>query len=141
MMYAQAKFQESLKSANGDWDWAKRVYEEYSQMYFDGGEQNMKYLVIDFGNIPLSSEVIYSAAGDEQKLKMKLRMNECDVQKKEKINNIKGVEIPVTYTVMWQFARTDIQPKLKGAVKQKQEGQEQMDLLNDMTNGMAGMSM
>ena len=60
---------------------------------------------------------------------------------KEKINNIKGVEIPVTYTVMWQFARTDIQPKLKGAVKQKQEGQEQMDLLNDMTNGMSGMSM
>lgn len=110
-------------------------------MYFDGGEQNMKYLVIDFGNIPLSSKVIYSAAGDEKKLKMKLRMNECDVKMKDKTNNIKGIETPVTYTVMWQFARTDIQPKLKGAVKQKQEGQEQMDLLHDMTNGMASMSM
>ena len=133
-----ANINNSLKSPNGEWDHATGVYQNYRHAFFDGGEQNKKYLVYDFGSIPLSSKVIFSGAGDQNLLKIKLRMNATKVEAIEK-SKATGLMQPVVYKAMWQVARTDMEPRLYGDVSQDPGGAEALQLLADMTNGVSGM--
>lgn len=95
-----------------------------------------KYYVIDFGNVPLSSKVLWSGAGDKQNLKMKINQNSTAMPEM----STGGLALPVKYSCVFEVARTDIEPQFDGEIKQVSPLSSNMQLLNHLTTGFNGMS-